>query len=223
VLAASFGDNGQPVEQLAKSYTINAKIDGYKELIERGFVYHFTFPVKKPGAYQFRIAIRDNQGGNIGSASQFIQVPNLKKNRLTLSSIVLESLTTDQWKQISSGNGTPSEGDPMNDTALRRVKTGSILRYGFEVYNAKTGPAGKPDVTTRVRVIRDGSLVLDGRPTPLETGGQKDLQRIQAAGAISFGRKMQPGEYFLQIIVTDNSAKEKQKLATQFVQFEVVE
>jgi hypothetical protein len=34
---------------------------------------------------------------------------------------------------------------------------------------------------------------------------------------------MTPGDYILQVIVTDNLAKEKQKIASQFVQFEVVQ
>jgi hypothetical protein len=34
---------------------------------------------------------------------------------------------------------------------------------------------------------------------------------------------MQPGDYILQIIITDNAAKEKSKITSQFVQFEVIE
>ena len=34
---------------------------------------------------------------------------------------------------------------------------------------------------------------------------------------------MQPGEYILQVVVTDNLAKERRKIATQLVQFEVVQ
>src|SRR5205085_6321094 len=81
VLAMSFGDNGQIVDRIGKSYTMSLKPDAYKQILEKGFVYHFTFPVKKPGAYQYRVALRDAQGGAVGSASQFIEVPDLKKNR----------------------------------------------------------------------------------------------------------------------------------------------
>ena len=41
--------------------------------------------------------------------------------------------------------------------------------------------------------------------------------------AIAFGKKMLPGDYILQVIVTDPLAKEKKQIATQFVQFEIVE
>lgn len=101
VLAMSFGDNGQIVDRLAKSYTLKLKPDTYQRVAATGFVYRFVFPVKKAGAYQYRVAIRDAQGGRVGSASQFIEVPDLKKHRLTLSSIILENLTGDQWRNLS--------------------------------------------------------------------------------------------------------------------------
>ena len=38
------------------------------------------FPVKKPGAYQYRVAIRDSQGGKVGRQASSSRCPNLKKN-----------------------------------------------------------------------------------------------------------------------------------------------
>jgi VWFA-related protein len=223
VLAASFGDNGQVIDQIGRSYTLTAKDDMYRKLMEQGFVYHFTFPVKKPGAYQYRIAIRDAQGGAVGSASQFIEVPNLKKNQLTLSSIALESLSQEQWKQVSNPSGVPVGTNPMSDTALRQLKVGSIMRYGYEIYNARPSPSGKADLSLKVRVIHDGKIILDGQPRPIDAQVQKDIHHIATSAAISLGTEMAPGDYILQIIVTDNMAPEKNRVAAQYVQFEVIE
>jgi VWFA-related protein len=221
VLAASFGDNGQVVDQLGRSYTINISGKAYENLLSEGFVYQFTFPVKKPGAYQYRVALRDSQAGIVGSASQFIEVPNLKKNRLTMSGIVLENLTAEQWKQFTSSNTPPADLDAMADTALRRARAGSVLRYGFEIYNARAGTGQMPNVSYKVRIFREGNLVLDGKQTPLEFPGQTDSQRLKSSGALSLGSSMAPGDYVLQVIVIDNNAKEKERLASQYVQFEV--
>jgi VWFA-related protein len=233
VLAMSFGENGVPVEQIAKTYTLTLKPEAFQKISRDGFVYHFTFPVKKPGAYQFRVAIRDSGSGRTGSANQFVEVPNLKKERLTLSSIILENMTPAQWERklgneevkqnASSENQAIDETDPMTDTSLRRFKSGTILRFAYEIYNAKTSAAQKPNLTTQIRVFRDGALVLDGKQIPFDLAGQNDMQRLKAIGAISLNKQMQTGEYVLQIIVTDNLAKEKRKIATQFVQFEIVE
>ncbi|HEY0428127.1 MAG TPA: VWA domain-containing protein [Pyrinomonadaceae bacterium] len=231
VLAMSFGDNGQVVDQIGKSYTFNVKGAAYEKVLKEGFVYYFSFPVKKPGAYQFRVAIRDSQTAKVGSASQFIEVPNLKKNLLTVSSIVLENFTREQWQAISDGEqkkvsnaSVDLSTNPMNDTSLRKFKRGTILRYGFEVYNSRLDGARKPNLSAKIRVFRDGALLLDGKQIPLDLDGQIDMERVKSVGAISLGGEMPAGEYILQIIVTDsNIAKETQKIATQFVQFELVE
>ena len=222
VWAASFGDNGQPVDQIGKTYTLTVKPEAYKRIIAEGFVYHFTFPVKKPGAYQYRVAIRDTQGERLGSASQFIEVPNLKKNRIIASSIVLENLSLDQWQKLSDPNGGVVRTDSMTDTAVRRFKTNTVLRYGFEVYGARLDALRQPNIQTRIRVFRDGKLVLDGQPQRLDARGQMEMQRLKTSGALSLGGKMLPGDYILQIIVTDNLAPQKQRIATQFVQFELI-
>ncbi len=224
VLAISFGENGTIVDQIAKTYTLQVQDEAYRKIMSDGFVYHFTFPVKKPGAFQYRVAIRDSETQKVGSANQFIEVPNLKKNRLTISGIILENLSADQWKK--SMNGQPpvepkDAPDPMTDTSLRRFKRGTVLRYGFEIYNAKLDAAQKPQITTQLRIFRDGKSLLDGKSVPLGMSGQTDLQRLKAVGAMSLGGEMQAGEYILQIVVTDSLAKQKRQIATQFIQFEI--
>ncbi|HEY8563504.1 MAG TPA: VWA domain-containing protein [Pyrinomonadaceae bacterium] len=230
ILAVTFGDNGAPIDRLDRSYTLTVKDEMYKRILKNGFVYHFTLPIKKPGAYQFRTALRDEQASKVGSASQFIEIPNLKKERLTISGIVLENMTEAQWRAFAAAAPNPTEGgqnaektDPMTDTSLRRFKRGTILRYGFEIYNAKTDGAKKPNLTSKLRIFRDGKLLLDGKPTPLDFAGQTDFERVKSSGAINLSVGMPPGDYVLQIVVTDNNAKEKRKISTQYVQFEVIE
>ena len=223
VLAMSFGDNGNIVDKIEKTYTMRLNAVAYRKVLANGFVYQFAFPVKTPGAYQYRVAIRDTQSGKVGSASQFIEVPNLKKNKLTVSSIVLENLTAEQWKSISNTNLPRMSPDPLADTALRRVKSNSVLRYGFEIYNAKLNPAKQPQLNTRIRVFREGKLILDGKQTPFDLSGQTDMHHLKIAGAVAIGEKLLPGDYILQVIVTDELANAKQQIATQFVQFEVVD
>jgi hypothetical protein len=48
------------------------------------------------------------------------------------------------------------------------------------------------------------------------------LKRLPLAGAIQLGTSMAPGEYVLQIIVTDPLAKEKYRVTSQWIDFEVV-
>jgi VWFA-related protein len=228
VLAVSFGDNGVPVEQLGKIYTVTAKGKGYEQMLRDGFVYSFVFPIRSPGAYQMRVALRDQNTQKIGSANQFIEVPNLKKERLTLSGIILENLTPEQWQKLSqetNPNLTPEPlyTNPQLDTSLRRFKRGTVLRYAYEIYNARRDAAQKPQMLTQIRVFREGKLLFEGKQNALDLAGQTNLEKIAAGGAMSLGNTMAAGDYVLQIVVTDNLAKGKHRTTTQFVQFEIVE
>ena len=51
----------------------------------------------------------------------------------------------------------------------------------------------------------------------------QNMQRVIVSGALGLGDKMLPGDYVLQVIINDTLAKTKQQIATQHVQFEVVQ
>jgi VWFA-related protein len=230
VLALSFNAEGLQVDKIVKNYVLTIPTKEYERLQSNGFVYHFTFPFKKPGAYQLRIAIRDKQSEKIGSASQFVEIPNLKEEGLTLSGVVLENLTLSQWQKEAQATQNvidleklehQTKSDPLTDTVVRRFKRGTVLRYGFEVYNAKLNTARNPQLTTQINVLRDGKIILLGKPMPVDITEQKNWRKIASSGALVLGSEMSPGDYFLQIIVTDNLAKGKDKTTLQVIQFEI--
>ena len=125
-----------------------------------------------------------------------------------------------QWNE-SSANQKPT--NLMQDTSLRRFKRGTILRYNTEIYNAKIDPAQKPNLQTQIRMFRDGKLVLDGKPKPFTPESQNNSSKFNFAGAIGLGNEMTVGDYVLQIVVIDNLAKSKRKLASNWVQFELTD
>jgi VWFA-related protein len=231
VLALSFNEEGLQIDKIVKNYVLTLPTKEYERMQTSGFVYYFTFPFKKPGAYQLRVAIRDKQSERIGSASQFVEIPNLKKVGLTLSGIVLENLTLDQWQRQAqtSQNNTNLEkiesqkaNDSLTDASLKRFKSDTVLSYGFEVYNAKLIAAQKPHLTTQINVWRNGKLILAGTPKTIDLTEQKDWRKVASTGAFVLGSEMPVGDYVLQIIVTDNLVKGKDKFTEQFVQFEIV-
>jgi VWFA-related protein len=222
ILAMAFGDNGQVVDQLVKGYDLTLSGERYKELLKEGFIYEFTLPVKKAGAYQYRVAVRDAIGGSVGSASQFIQVPDLKKKGLTLSGIVIQQMTAEEWRGLASGTAS-NLSSANTDTALRRITGGGVLRYGYEIYNAKLDQQKQPHLSARIRLFRDGKLLYEGKDIHVDVKGQSDMQHIRNAGALAIGKTLEPGDYALQVVVTDTLAKQKQQIATQFIDFEVMQ
>jgi hypothetical protein len=195
-------------------------------MLEKGFVYNLPVSIKKPGAYQFRVALRDSGSEKVGSVSQFVEVPNIKKKNLAISKLILSDFTAEDWKKIVSGQASEQTGNQEKiflDTTRRRFNRGTILRYDYVIYNAKSVSDQNAPPQIQVRLFREGNLVTEGKPSPLNLAGQTDLQRVEISGAISLGKELSPGNYIIQVIVTDPSAKEKNRVATQFVEFEIAD
>jgi VWFA-related protein len=231
IVVITFGDNGVVVDQLNRTHTVRVKGKTYERILNSGFTYNVTVPVKKPGAYQLRTALRDASSNRIGSANQFIEVPDIKKNRLTVSGIVATGISAEAYKKqqstASSQEGKPDEmveeSDPNSGAALRLFSSGSVLVYGFAIYNAQIDKATKkPQLKTQVRLFRNGQQVFGGREVAVDTTDQVDLKRLTLGGAIQLGAELLPGEYQLQVVVTDPLAKEKHRVATQWIDFEIV-
>ncbi|HVF30006.1 MAG TPA: VWA domain-containing protein [Pyrinomonadaceae bacterium] len=222
LIAAGFGDNGTVVDQISKTYTLTVKKEAYENFLVRGFVYDVSFPIKKPGAYQLRVALRDSATDKLGSANQFVEVPNLKKNRLHLSGVVLENLPLAEWRKRDAGQPvSPNLPGPLIDSSLRQFKRGTVLGFGFSIYNPILAPAA--NLTSQARLYRDGKVIFEGKvqTVPPLTGSVP--KSVDFNSAIILGSEMAPGDYVLQVTIVDNLAKAKRNSVTQFVQFEIVE
>lgn len=240
ILAVTFGDNGAIVDEMARTHTVRVRGGTYNYVLENGLVFTLTVQVKKPGAYQLRTALRDVASERVGSASQFIEVPNINKNRLTLSGIIVSGSDpsvkpgANANKDAASSVATPdaqakkveeeiTDSDPQAGPAVRRFRRGMVMEYGYVVYNATLDKgSARPRIQTQMRLFRDGKEVFKGRVQQVDASAKTDLKRITAGGAFQIGMDMLPGEYILQVIVTDPLAKEKYRTTTQWIDFEIV-
>ncbi len=218
IVAMTFGDNGVPVNRISKNYTVEVSERVYQKMLANGFVYTLPVPIKKAGAYQFRIALRDTNSDKVGAASQFVEVPDFKK-RMSISNLVLDNFTPEELQKVKLGGSRDSKRTVLLNTTLREFKRGTILRYDYVIYN----PKQTQSLTVQTRLIRDGKVIYEENPAPLKIGGQTDLMRLQSSGAITLGKNLEAGSYILQTIVVDAAERGKNSFTTQFVEFEIVE
>jgi VWFA-related protein len=232
ILAVTFGDNGVVVDQLSHKHVMRVHGAEYERVLQRGFVYFVTVPVKKPGAYQLRTALRDEDSSRVGSVSQFIEVPDLKKNRLSVSGILLTKIDPSELKNLNVGSAGVAasiegqqipETDPTSSAALREFRPGQTLSYGFFVYNARMDKATlRPELFTQIKLFRDGVLTYTGRETPFDMADQVDMKRLTGGGVVQLGSAMVPGEYVLQVNIIDRLANSKYRVAPQWIDFEIL-
>ena len=242
-VAMTFGENGQAVDSTDKTWTLRLKGESYREVLKVGMVYSLHVPVKKAGAYQMRVVLRDAGSEQVGSASQFIEVPDVSKGHLALSGIVMRSDppapkatppvpggsgATAAGAAVAPGatpppndhaEGQQAEADPLGAPAVRIFKPGAAISYGYQILNAEAGADHKASIEVYTRLFREGELIYTGKPMPMPLSGQDDPKRLVGGGRMQLGGKMLPGDYVLQVIVTDKRAKEKYQVATQSMDF----
>jgi hypothetical protein len=214
-----FGDNGKVLDRQDRSATLRLSGEAFERSQREGVVYSFDTALKKYGAFQFRVAVRDQPSARIGSAGQFVAVPNLRREPLVLSGIVIHK---DRQQRSTDDKAQPDDRDIASGPAVRQFHQGVELIAVYAVYNAIDKTTAPPQLTTQTRIFRDGKLLFSGNPTPLNFEGQADLQRLIAGSRLLVTPEFSPGDYVLQIIVEAHFGKEKIRRATQWIDFEVV-
>ncbi len=216
--AVVFADNGTILQHVTESRTIRVSQKDYDRVLRQGLAYRVDVPISKSGAYQFRVAVRDEGSSLIGTARQFVEVPELKKHDLTLSGITVSGDGANA--EVSDRLGAVTN---ISSPAIRRFTSGSNLWFAFFVYNAQLDKASQVStLSAQTKIFRDGQVVYAGSPKQLDPNGQPDLKRITAGGGVNLGTSLEPGEYQLQIVVTELSAKGKPRTASQWIDFEIV-
>jgi hypothetical protein len=224
VIASIFDAEGSSADNSINTQILQFSKEQFASIKQKGFLYNLSVPIEESGSYQFRIALQDSATGRIGAASQFIEIPNLKKKQFTLSNLIVKNYSMNEWKNISFGKSSliPTDNSILLDTVTRTFKRGSVFTYSFIIYNAKGGAGQKPQLEIRTRLFREGKLILEGAPAPVSIADKPDYQRIGYLNAITLGTNLQPGSYALQVIVVDKLAKEKKQTAAQSIDFEIV-
>ena len=181
----------------------------------------FTYPTNlPPGLYQVRAAARDDKSGRVGSAHGWIEIPDLAKKKLAMSSLLLGERKEVPVANVSdknpAGMSESIPGGPVALSASHRFQRDSTLRFLLFAYNSLPSPADqKPDVAVQVQVIRDDQPVITTALRKISTDGVADLARLPYAAEIPM-HELLPGRYLLKITLIDRLAKQSTSRQTHF-------
>jgi len=206
---AIFGDNGRIVEQRRRGATISLSQSDYEAALSYGLQLTFDMPVKQPGAYQVRIAARDRASSRIGSAGQFVGVPNLANKKFATSGVVL-------------GVGIDSVKHELYNAGARRFAVNGDVYFAFMIYNATNETGALRNLVMQTKLFRDGKSVYSGPEEPVKAvTNPGDLSRGFASGVVRLPSDMEPGSYYLQVTVAEVGVKDKIPPMVQWVDFEI--
>jgi VWFA-related protein len=190
------------------SQTIHSTLSekDYQRALTAGLSYtaHAELPA---GTYQLRAVVRDTESGKLGSVTQYIEVPDLSKKRLTSSSVFLYAVNPQAG----------SKPDPLN--ALRQLPRAQDLRYAAVIYNPKLAD-GKPQLRSQTIISRGGKIIYQEPEAPITTAIQND--QVVKVGQLGLG-KAQAGHYILTLVITDPLADKQSRIIVRSVDFMLID
>ena len=163
----------------------------------------------------------------MGSAYQFIEIPNLKNKILALSSIFVINSEEDASWLLPAAMKEPLKPSSSSvsvvkkSQALRSYLPGESFEYMTVIYNAKNKKKAAPDLESQVVLYRNGEELLRSEAETVDLSGVADFERIPIRRKLKLENTLQPGDYVLQLLIRDKQAKEKESMAAQALQFEV--
>jgi VWFA-related protein len=196
---------------------------------KQGMRFSLVLPIKKPGAYYVRVAVKDEISGRIGSAYQFVEIPNLGKGDLALSNLFLINRKEDIAWILSGAPQNDSKNwlvpnineDKGKSPAIRSYRPGESINYMSVVYNAKREKGKTPDLESQFILYKDGQEILKGETQPLNLKNTSNLKEIPIMGRMVLEKTLQEGDYVLQLLVRDKLAASKKNLSTQTLDFRI--
>jgi hypothetical protein len=183
--------------------------EGYEKALASGLVQQLQLPLKRAGAYQLRSAIRDRQSDRIGSASEFIEVPELKRDALALSGIVL---------QRADARGLPTQA-----ASVSTFHRGETIAYAYQILNAHPEASNLVGVQVRAALRHEEAELGTSESVTVDAKGQTDPKRIVVSNSFRLGKQLAPGAYTFRVTAVENRGSAKWSTATQSVDFEVIE
>src|SRR5215831_19432096 len=156
VVAITFGENGRVVDQTSRTDTVTVKKDAHKRVLDHGLLYGLALPIKKPGVYQLRVAVRDAASSRVGSANQFVAVPDLTRGRLILSGMVLSGK-----EPASHGAGSAAQAGGSQAGGSQAGGTGGSQPSGANGSNKEAAAGGHVDASNLDGSNVEGAQVDD--------------------------------------------------------------
>ena len=196
--------------------TVKLALDQSQQ-VERKNIQYTTGFTLAPGRYHLKFVVRENQTGAMGSFEADVQVPDLKKMPLKMSSIVLSSQRTPDTKR--SDDPLVRDGMEWVPNVPHVFRQDQHLYFLYEVYDparekgavappASPGlerrPSGQVRVLTSIEFMRGGVKVYE---TPLVAA---DSINTPDRNAVSFQfdvplSQLKPGTYICQVNVIDDA------------------
>jgi hypothetical protein len=139
-----------------------------------------------------------------------------KKNRMTLSSLMLSDPVTAGIHQIASNTGDGAVSPSRLVQGIRYYRDDQPLLYIFRLYNALRDEQNESAAMMQIEILKDEQplVSLPWQPVSTRMLG-RDAKGLVIGGQLSLG-KTQPGIYELRVSVKDSKMKRPAQRSVAF-------
>jgi GWxTD domain-containing protein len=178
-----------------------------KRKLEGASVYQKIIPLR-PGTYKLDLVLKDMNSGNAGTVTRSFRVPRWPDEKLQLSSLILAD-KVENLPPTEIGTGSFRLGSNRVLPNVKNVFTqdrNANVNLWFQVYSLKLDEAThKPDAPFELLITRNGQEVKRTSEPVSELSNAASQMTLARSIPIS---ELEPGQYAVQVKVTDNLAKD---------------
>jgi len=217
VVGSVYNEDGKAGASFGEQLTITGPTKEITTNPSPDLVYSYSVTLP-PGIYQVRVGVRDEKNGRIGSAQQWIEIPDISAHKVVLSSLIINERTLTPATERPASS--PRNGQPPQERVRVRVdhrfQRNSLLRFLVFIYpELQIGIT--PDIVIQVQILRSDQPVLTTSLRKVSTEGLPDLRRLPYAADVSL-EQLPPGHYILLVTAIDRLSK---STASQNTRFEI--
>ncbi len=194
-----YDEKGKPAADLGQRVELALRAAKAAEFQRSGLRFDRVVPLT-PGLYQVRlVALSEGAAGPVGSASAWLEIPDLAKHELVVTGPLLMGASS-------------SEGEPKLVPASQRFVRGASLLFQVQAYNLKPDAGGSVDAVARARLISGAQeeLALSFEGEPAEGGGMRFVGQLDLSALAA-------GAHDLEVTVEDRVAQKTVQKSTSFV------
>jgi GWxTD domain-containing protein len=209
VLMKVTGVNGRPAPGGTVEDNIELKIPDslFKQQLEGVSLYQKVIPLR-PSLYKIDIVVKDMNSGNVGVVNHALPVPRYPDEKLTLSSLILaDRVETLPPSQVGTGPFIlgANKVRPSVDSEFLRTRDKDVNLW-FQIYNLKLDEATKkPSATVEMVFTKNNQEVKKIVEQAAEFSNAAAQMTIIKSLPVS---DFEPGQYSVQVKVTDNLTKD---------------
>lgn len=208
----TFVFNASGSQELANETVVRSALQtaGYEQARQVGYCYTTRLPLK-PGFYQVRVAVREPETERIGTASAWVEVPDLKRKKLALSNILLiDAEGADFVRQLGKESVTLQFGTRQG---IRVYNQKQMLGYYLRAYNP-----GKNELMYQNEIAQGDTIIGQGEWKPVGADGNAGANGIELGRMFPLA-DIPPGLYELRVRFREGTSK---KVIERVAAFEVV-